>query len=161
MYGDTLALINAVLWTGYFVATKKMRTEGFDTWSFMFSIAVIQAVLAGGWALITSNDIASISRHDFLLVLIMTLIPGTVGHTAIVWAQKFVAASTSSLICLLGPVISMCFAWMIFDQRIKPWQMVGAVVVLTSLAGVVRYGTSEAAKADVLRNADPLLNSNP
>jgi drug/metabolite transporter (DMT)-like permease len=55
----------------------------------------------------------------------------------------------------------MCFAWVIFDQRIKPLQMVGAVIVLTSLAGVVRYGTSEAAKADVLRNADPLLNSNP
>lgn len=161
VYGDSLALINAVLWTGYFVASKKMRTEGFNTWSFMFSIALIQAVLAGGWALITSKDLTSISRHDFLLVLIMTLIPGTVGHTAIVWAQKFVAASTSSLICLLGPVISMCFAWVIFDQRIKPWQMVGAVIVLTSLAGVVRYGTSEAAKADVLRNADPLLNSNP
>jgi drug/metabolite transporter (DMT)-like permease len=161
LYGDVLALINAVLWTGYFVASKKLRTEGFNTWSFMFSIALIQAVLAGVWALFTSKDITSISQRDFLLVLIMTLIPGTVGHTAIVWAQKFVAASTSSLICLLGPVISMCFAWLIFDQRIKPWQMVGAVIVLTSLAGVVRYGTSEAAKADVLRNADPLLNSNP
>jgi drug/metabolite transporter (DMT)-like permease len=55
----------------------------------------------------------------------------------------------------------MFFAWAIFDQRIKPWQMVGAVIVLASLAGVVRYGTSEAAKADMLRNADPLLNSNP
>ncbi len=161
VYGDVLALINAVLWSGYFVASKKMRTEGFNTWSFMFSIALIQAVIAGAWALFTSNDITSISQRDFLLVLTMTLIPGTVGHTAIVWAQKYVAASTSSLICLLGPVISMFFAWLIFDQRIRPWQMVGAVIVLTSLAGVVRYGTSEAAKADVLRNADPLLNSNP
>jgi drug/metabolite transporter (DMT)-like permease len=161
LYGDILALINAVLWTGYFVATKKMRTEGFNTWSFMFSIALIQAVIAGAWALLTSKDITSISQRDFLLVLTMTLIPGTVGHTSIVWAQIFVGASTSSLICLLGPVISMCFAWAIFDQRIKPWQMVGAVIVLASLAGVVRYGTSEAAKADILKNADPLLNSNP
>jgi drug/metabolite transporter (DMT)-like permease len=161
LYGDVLALINAVLWSGYFVASKRMRTDGIDIWSFMFSIAVIQAVIAGVWALLTSDDIMSISTRDFVLVLTMTLIPGTVGHTAIVWAQKYVAASTSSLICLLGPVISMFFAWLIFEQSIKPWQMVGAVIVLSSLAGVVRYGTSEAAKADVLRNADPLLNSNP
>ena len=161
LYGDVLALINAVLWSGYFVATKRMRTDGIDIWSFMFSIAMIQAVIAGVWALLTSDDIMSISTRDFVLVLTMTLIPGTVGHTAIVWAQKYVAASTSSLICLLGPVISMFFAWLIFEQSIKPWQMVRAVIVLSSLAGVVRYGTSEAAKADVLRNADPLLNSNP
>ena len=161
LYGNVLALINAVLWSGYFVATKRMRTDGIDIWSFMFSIAMIQAVIAGVWALLTSDDIMSISTRDFVLVLTMTLIPGTVGHTAIVWAQKYVAASTSSLICLLGPVISMFFAWLIFEQSIKPWQMVGAVIVLSSLAGVVRYGTSEAAKADVLRNADPLLNSNP
>ena len=161
LYGDVLALINAVLWSGYFVATKRMRTDGIDIWSFMFSIAMIQAVIAGVWALLTSDDIMSISTRDFVLVLTMTLIPGTVGHTAIVWAQKYVAASTSSLICLLGPVISMFFAWLIFEQSIKPWQIVGAVIVLSSLAGVVRYGTSEAAKADVLRNADPLLNSNP
>ena len=161
LYGDVLALINAVLWSGYFVATKRMRTDGIDIWSFMFSIAMIQAVIAGVWALLTSDDIMSISTRDFVLVLTMTLIPGTVGHTAIVWAQKYVAASTSSLICLLGPVISMFFAWLIFEQSIKPWQMVGAVIVLSSLAKVVRYGTSEAAKADVLRNADPLLNSNP
>ncbi|MFY9481358.1 MAG: DMT family transporter [Ilumatobacteraceae bacterium] len=161
LYGDVLALINAVLWSGYFVATKRMRTDGIDIWSFMFSIAMIQAVIAGVWALLTSDDIMSISTRDFVLVLTMTLIPGTVGHTAIVWAQKYVAASTSSLICLLGPVISLFFAWLIFEQSIKPWQMVGAVIVLSSLAGVVRYGTSEAAKADVLRNADPLLNSNP
>lgn len=161
LYGDVLAFINAVLWSGYFVATKRMRTDGIDIWSFMFSIAVIQAVIAGVWALLTSDDIMSISTRDFVLILTMTLIPGTVGHTAIVWAQKYVAASTSSLICLLGPVISMFFAWLIFEQSIKPWQMFGAVIVLSSLAGVVRYGTSEAAKADVLRNADPLLNSNP
>lgn len=161
LYGDVLAFINAVLWSGYFVATKRMRTDGIDIWSFMFSIAVIQAVIAGVWALLTSDDIMSISTRDFVLILTMTLIPGTVGHTAIVWAQKYVAASTSSLICLLGPVISMFFAWLIFEQSIKPWQMFGAVIVLSSLAGVVRYGTSEAAKADVLRNADPLLNFNP
>ena len=160
LYGDVLALINAVLWSGYFVTTKRMRTDGVDIWSFMFSIAVIQMMIAGAWALLTSSDITSISTRDFVLVLTMTLIPGTIGHTAIVWAHKYVAASTSSLICLLSPVISMVFAWLIFEQNIKALQMVGAVIVLSSLAGVVRYGMSEAAKADVLRNADPLLNSN-
>ena len=40
--GDVLALINSVLWTAYFIASKKARTSGVNTWEFMFGIAVMQ-----------------------------------------------------------------------------------------------------------------------
>ena len=91
----------------------------------------------------------------------MTLVSGTIGHTTMVWAQRFVPASTSSLICLLGPVISTAFAWLFFDQAVAVVQAVGSIVVLVSLAGVVKYGAKETVVRDVLSTADPLLNSNP
>ena len=159
--GDVLALINSVLWTAYFIASKKARTSGVNTWEFMFGIAVMQFLVAAPWALVTSRDITSISWHDFFLIATMTLVSGTIGHTTMVWAQRFVPASTSSLICLLGPVISTGFAWMFFDQTVALVQAIGSIVVLVSLAGVVKYGTKEAVARDVLSTADPLLNSNP
>ncbi|MGA0184997.1 MAG: DMT family transporter [Ilumatobacteraceae bacterium] len=159
--GDVLALINSVLWTGYFIASKKARTSGVNTWAFMFGISVMQCIVAAPWALLTSKDISTISWHDFFLIVTMTLVSGTIGHTTMVWAQRFVPASTSSLICLLSPVISTGFAWMFFGQTVAVIQSIGSFVVLVSLAGVVKYGAKEAVSRDVLSTADPLLNSIP
>lgn len=161
LHGDVLALINSVLWTAYFISSKKARTSGVDTWAFMFGVSVMQCLVAGPWGLITSKDITAISWHDFGLITVMTLVSGTIGHTTMVWAQRFVPASTSSLICLLGPVISAGFAWLFFGQTVAVIQAVGSIVVLVSLAGVVKYGAKEPAARALLSTADPLLNSKP
>jgi drug/metabolite transporter (DMT)-like permease len=157
--GDVYALANAVLWAGYFVACKKVRTDGVGAWAFIFGVSVAQLVVVVPWAIATSTDLGKVSARDVWLIILMTGLTGTVGHTLMVWAQKFVPASTSSLMSLLMPVLSMIGAWLVFDQRINLVQFVGGAVVLASLAGVVRYGTKESINRDVLTTADPLLNS--
>ncbi len=157
--GDVYALANAVLWAGYFVACKKVRTEGVGAWAFMFGVSVMQVAVVAPWAIATSTDLSKVTTRDIGLLILMTCISGTVGHTLMVWAQKFVPASTSSLISLLMPVLSMIGAWLVFEQEINLVQFIGGAVVLASLAGVVRYGTKESINRDVLTTADPLLNS--
>ena len=78
-----------------------------------------------------------------------------------IWAQKYVDASVSSMILLLGPVISSTGAWLVYKQQISLIQMLGGVVVLASLAGVVRLTNSTNLNNELLSTADPLLNSNP
>jgi len=157
--GDVYALANAVLWAGYFVACKKVRTDGVGAWAFIFGVSVAQVVVVAPWAIATSTDLSKVTARDFGLIVLMTCFTGTVGHTLMVWAQKFVPASTSSLITLLMPVLSMTGAWLVFEQRINLVQFIGGAVVLASLAGVVRYGSKESINRDVLTTADPLLNS--
>jgi drug/metabolite transporter (DMT)-like permease len=157
--GDVYALANAVLWAGYFVACKKVRTDGVGAWAFIFGVSVAQVVVVAPWAIATSTDLSKVTARDFGLIVLMTCFTGTVGHTLMVWAQKFVPASTSSLITLLMPVLSMIGAWLVFEQRINLVQFIGGAVVLASLAGVVRYGSKESINRDVLTTADPLLNS--
>jgi drug/metabolite transporter (DMT)-like permease len=157
--GDAYALANAVLWAGYFVACKKVRTDGVGAWAFIFGVSVAQVVVVAPWAIATSTDLGMVTARDIGLIVLMTCFTGTVGHTLMVWAQKFVPASTSSLISLFMPVLSMIGAWLVFDQQINLVQFIGGAVVLASLAGVVRYGTKESINRDVLTTADPLLNS--
>ena len=157
--GDVYALANAVLWAGYFVACKKVRTDGVGAWAFIFGVSVAQVVVVAPWAIATSTDLSKVTARDIGLIVLMTCFTGTVGHTLMVWAQKFVPASTSSLISLLMPVLSMIGAWLVFEQRINLVQFIGGAVVLASLAGVVRYGSKESMNRDVLTTADPLLNS--
>jgi len=161
LHGDFLALINAILWTLYFISSKRRRVDGVDTWQFLFGVSVIQVCVVVPYALITSNDILEISWRDLGFLIAMTLFSGTIGHSFMLWAQKYVDASVSSMILLLGPVISPMGAWLVYNQHISLVQILGGAVVLASLAGVVRLSSSARISQELLSTADPLLNSNP
>ena len=161
LFGDFLALINALTWTFYFISSKRRRVDGVDTWQFLYGVSVIQVLVVVPYSLITSDDILQISLRDFGFLIAMTLFSGTIGHSFMLWAQKYVDASVSSLILLLGPVISSIGAWLVYSQNISAIQVIGGAVVLASLAGVVRLSSSVKISREVLSTADPLLNSNP
>ena len=161
LHGDFLALINAILWTLYFISSKRRRVDGVDTWQFLFGVSVIQVCVVVPYALVTSHDILEISLRDLGFLIAMTLFSGTIGHSFMIWAQKYVDASVSSMILLLGPVISSTGAWLVYKQQISLIQMLGGAVVLASLAGVVRLTNSTNLNNELLSTADPLLNSNP
>lgn len=158
LWGDFLALLNAFLWTGYFLVGKRARLDGINTWAFLFGVSVVQVVVVVPWVLATTNDLGAVTPRDLFIVLCMTLLPGTAGHGLMVWSQRFVPAGVISLLGLLGPVISMVLAWWLYEQGVATVQLLGAFVVLLSLAGVVRYGTRAAVKPDMLGAADPLLD---
>ncbi len=161
LFGDFLALVNAMTWTLYFISSKRRRVDGVDTWQFLYGVSVIQVCVVVPYALITSNDLAQITLRDLGFLIVMTLFSGTIGHSFMLWAQKYVDASVSSLILLLGPVISSVGAWLVYGQNISVMQVVGGAVVLASLAGVVRLASTVKISREVLSTADPLLNSNP
>jgi len=161
IYGDLLAFINAATWTLYFISSKRRRLEGFDTWQFLFGVSVVQACVVVPYSLITSDDILQITWRDLGFLIAMTLFSGTIGHSFMLWAQKYVDASVSSLILLLGPVISAFGAWLVYGQQISLMQLIGGAIVLVSLAGVVRLANSVKVSKDVVATADPLLNSIP
>ncbi len=159
LLGDSFALLNAVFWAVYFIASKRARTGGISTWAYLFGISVSQLIVVVPVCLIFSSDIGAVSIRDLTYLLGMALIPGVLGHGLMVWAHRFVNASVTSLIALLVPVISMASAWIVYDQDVAPLQMLGAAIVLLSLAGVVRYGVKASVIRDALVTADPLLNS--
>ena len=161
LFGDFLALVNALTWTVYFISSKRRRVDGVDTWQFLFGVSVIQVFVVVPYALLTSNDILQITWRDLGFLIAMTLFSGTIGHSFMLWAQKYVGASVSSLILLLGPVISSAGAWLVYGQQISLVQVIGGAIVLASLAGVVRMSSSAKINKEVLSTADPLLNSNP
>ena len=154
-------MVNALTWTFYFISSKRRRVDGVDTWQFLYGVSVIQVLVVVPYSLFTSDDILQITLRDLGFLIAMTLFSGTIGHSFMLWAQKYVDASVSSMILLLGPVISSSGAWLVYRQQISLTQMFGGAVVLASLAGVVRLSSSSKISQELLSTADPLLNSNP
>ena len=162
LLGDALAFGNMAVWTIYFVTAKRARDEGMNTWSFLTGICLTNVLLALPWALISSDDLLAPTAKDWVLLTLMMLIPGTTGHYMMTWAQRYLDTTVSSLITLLGPVISTSLAFVFLDQNVSTVQILGGVVVLLGLGGVIlSTNSARTTKSDTVGTADPLLNSNP
>lgn len=135
--GDLLALANVCIWTTYFVMTKRLRNEGIHSWSFLAAVFLWSNVVVVPWALLTTNDIGQMNKFDWIRVVGMAAGPGVVGHGAMTWAQRHIDVTLASLLGLMSPVISTVGAWIIFDQTLRPLQVLGGAVVLASLYGLI------------------------
>lgn len=135
--GDLMAAGNVVLWTSYFVIAKKNRMDGVHSWSFLAAIFVWLAIVVLPFGAITSNDLGQMTPKDWLCAAGMTLGPGLLGHGLMTWSQSDVDVTIASLLGLMSPVVSTALAMVFLGEMLTPLQLVGAFVVLTSLALLV------------------------
>lgn len=162
LLGDAMSLGNMLIWTVYFISAKRARNEGINTWSFLTGICLVNVLLAIPWAVVSSNDLLDVPPRDWVFLVLMMLIPGTMGHYLMTWAQRYLDTTVSSLITLGGPVISTSLAFIFLSQSISLTQVLGGVVVLLGLGGVIISATTaRGAKGNEVGTVDPLLNSNP
>ena len=118
LLGDALAFGNMAVWTVYIIAAKRVRDEGVNTWSFLTGVCLVNVVLVIPWALVSSEDLLDVSNRDWMFLVLMMLIPGTMGHYLMTWAQRYLDTTVSSLITLGGPVISASLAFIFLNQDV-------------------------------------------
>jgi len=136
--GDLLAVLNVFIWTTYFVMSKKRRDEGIHSWSFLAAVFLCASVVVLPYGAITSHDLGAMHVSDRWYVVGMAVGPGVVGHGMMTWAQGHIDASLASMLGLISPVISSVLAWFVFHQSLTPLQLLGGLIVLASLAALVR-----------------------
>lgn len=136
--GDLFALANVCLWTAYFMMAKRVRLDGVSTWSFLSTIFAWSFVILTPWVLVVADDVGEMTAKDWLLVMLMALVPGVIGHGLMTWASHTLEVTTASLIGLASPVISTVGAWLVFEQRLRPMQILGGAVVLGALGLFIR-----------------------
>jgi drug/metabolite transporter (DMT)-like permease len=141
--GDLFALVNVACWTVYFIILKRTRDAGIDGWTFLSGVFLVGSIVITPWCLVASDDLTAVNAKDYLLLAGMILGPGLVGHGLVTWASRHLDATVTSLLTLLGPVVSVVGAWLIYDQSLGWNKVVGAVLVLGGLAGTV-WGRSRA-----------------
>ena len=136
--GDLLAVANVVIWTSYFVLSKKRRLAGIHSWSFLAAVFTWSAIVVVPYGFIVSHDLGAMTHADWGRIVAMSVGPGIVGHGLMTWAQSHVDVTLLSLLGLMSPVISTALAWLILGQNLTLPQTCGAVVVLVSLGYLVR-----------------------
>ena len=145
--GNVYAVLNLLVFTGYFVLGKRIRETDVHSWSLLAAVFVGACVVVVPWSLVTSHDLGAIHGSDWLLLLGLILLPGMVGHGLMTWAHHYVDVTVTSMMTLANPVISIVGAWLIYDQDLSPLQVAGGAVVLVALGAILRRQRAERALA--------------
>jgi drug/metabolite transporter (DMT)-like permease len=136
--GDLLAAMSMVLFAAYFVFVKDVRHR-VDTFTLQATSMAIGAVVLLPLAAIDSGRLVppfpSWSQWGWLALLLA--VPGT-GHYLMNWAHLHVSLTLTGLLTLAIPVLSAGGGWLVLDQRLAPVQVLGMVVVLSTLVVAVR-----------------------
>lgn len=135
--GDIWAVLGLLCFTVYFMILKKQRNEGVDGWAFLAGVFFVGAITISPFCLAVSDDLTALDGSDLACLVAMILGPGFVGHGLITWASRHLPITTTSLLTLGSPVVSVIGGWIVYEQSLGTWQIVGAALVLAGLAGSV------------------------
>lgn len=146
--GDLFAVANLLTWSTYFVFAKQARDKGVHPSAFLAGTFTTAAILGVPWVLIAWPNFGAIGGKDMLLIAGQVFISGLLGHTIMTWCARFLDITLVSLINLLSPAISMAGAWLIYDQSMRAVQVLGATVMMVSIAFVVATRSRPVVPAD-------------
>lgn len=133
--GDALAFAAMLLWTIYFLITKRLRIR-VGTLEYFTGVLAAAAITLVPLALLT-GDVEAPSRGDWPLLALLVLL-GNGGHILTTWAHRYVDVSRSAVITLAIPVISALGALWILGESFAPMQILGGIVVLVGVGFAAR-----------------------
>jgi drug/metabolite transporter (DMT)-like permease len=135
--GDGLALLGVFLFTGYFLASKRIR-ESVATVSYMAGVHIAAAVVVTPIVLVRGLQVSALSGGDWARILTLVFTSGVGAHMLVNWAHPYVKVSISSVIVLLSPVVASVSAWVILGESLSGVQLLGGAVVLVAIVALTR-----------------------
>ena len=136
--GIAIALLSVIVWALYTLLSKKLM-KGLDPLEALASSTVVSIPFNIASALILGAPLASLNqlvsvKPNLTLLLYVTLVPGFLAYLAWFHAVKILGAGVTSLFVDLLPPSTLLLAALILGERLHGLQILGAVLVLLSLA---------------------------
>jgi len=135
--GDVFALLAILIWTVFFLASKRIRTTT-GTIEYFTAVLGVAAVALTPVMLVAGGTFIDPSARDWLLIVIVAIGPGTAGHLLVTWAHKHVDVSLSSVIGVAQPVLAAAGAALFLDEKLVLLQVVGGVITIVAVVSIVR-----------------------
>jgi probable blue pigment (indigoidine) exporter len=66
-------------------------------------------------------------------LIYLVVISGIVAYAIWFWGLERLSASAVTFLTLLNPVTAALLGWVVLDQRLNSWQIVGALLILSSV----------------------------
>ena len=137
-FGNTLALIGAVMVAVYVVIGRSLRTTGVGVLPYSIVVYASASATLAPAAFYAGAPLWGYSGETWFWLFAIMLGPQILGHTILNWALKYVDASIISGTILAEPVVSALLAWLVLSERPGLATALGGVVVLVGLYLLLR-----------------------
>ena len=130
--GDMLALVGAVMLGIYILAGRRIRQD-LDLVSYVTPVYATSALVLGLMSLATGTSLIGYSSNEYLLFLVIAVVPMIFGHTVYNWTLKYLTAPVVSISLLGEPVGASILAYIFLDETPTFMVMVGGAVTLAGI----------------------------
>jgi drug/metabolite transporter (DMT)-like permease len=137
--GDLLAVAALVVFTGYFLLSKRVR-ERIQAVEYMTTVTVVGALVVTPLAFVSGTQLGGLRVQDWLWLLLF-LVAAQGSHLLIAWAHRQVDATVSSLVMLGETPITAASAYVFLGEPLTWLMVAGGAIALGSLTMIVRRAT--------------------
>jgi drug/metabolite transporter (DMT)-like permease len=83
-------------------------------------------------------ELETVSARSAVALLYLIVIGSVVAYSAFVWLLANVSVSTVSTYAYVNPVVAVLIGWALLDERLTARVALGALVIVTAVAAIVR-----------------------
>lgn len=146
MYGNGMALLGAFLIAVYLLIGRYCR-KSVTTTTYTFIVYSFATLSLGLITLRSKVPLMEHSLKDWLIFLLLAIVPTLLGHSLFSYALKYVKAAFISTVVLFEPVITIVLAMFIFQVYPDLLQIIGGSIILLTLLISIR-GNGQLAERD-------------
>jgi probable blue pigment (indigoidine) exporter len=124
----------AIMFSVATVLTKRwgepegMTAIGVTGWIFLFAGLTLLPV-----TLLVEGLPDHLTARNIGGLIYLVLISGILAYALWFWGLQRLSASAVTFLTLLNPVTAALLGWIVLDQRLNAWQLLGAVIILISV----------------------------
>lgn len=144
LLGDILALLGAIMVTGYFLLGQTVRKR-LSLMTYTFVVYGISTITLFFYNVILQNSFFGYPSQYWMIFLALAIIPTFLGHTLFNWSLKWLSTSTISMSIVFEPVGASILAYVILGETISWTQWLGGMIVIVGLSLFI-YSTSKKSK---------------
>jgi len=143
LIGDGLALLGAVMGSGYLVTGSRIRAK-VDTFRHITMVYPLAAVMLLAVVLLLKLPVTGFRPVSYANLVLLALISQLLGHTAFNWALKHLKASMVAVTILAEPIGAAMLAWLFFRETVSATQVIGMGLIFAAILISARKGRKEA-----------------
>lgn len=132
LYGDLLAILAAVMVSGYLLIGRQLRRDiPLQCYTFVTYGTSSLALIAA--AFVSNTPFTGYPSRDWLLFVALALVCTVMGHTVFNWVLKYVSASVVSVSILGEPLGAILWAGIFLGEPPTLRQLIGGAIIFSGL----------------------------
>jgi len=131
-FGDILALLGALLATIYWLFGQSVRQK-VSVLPYSVLVYGSSSIILLLYDLLFSYSLFTYPKRDWIVFILIAIIPNILGHTIFNWSMKYISATTVSMLILGEPIGSTILAYFIYMEKLSLTQWLGSFFIFLGI----------------------------